>query len=420
MNSDANDSAQRNQAERMKMTAKDSGEFGFVPDITSGTVRVVIERNPAALPAFWPRTTTTTPGRYWVFQCADVIEAWCASLGMAQGIESLFVAVLDARDQPLLLLPLGIRSRGGVRQLVFLDETVSDYNAPVVFAGARDFDAATMRRVWHDIVASLPPFDVAVLEKMPDMVKDWPNPMRFLATGPSCVGAHGMTLPADWESDGKKRLPNFRDSRRRLRKLAERGAVSIETAQTAEEASAILEAMISMKRRQLLRITGVDPFDAHPGYVDYYVEATRRLFAGGAVHLSALRLDDQILAAHWGYVLDDRFYQLMPTFLEDEEWRFYAPGRLLNEHLIEWSTRQGLAIFDFGCGDEPYKAAYCDQHWSLNEAVLPMTAIGQLWSLAFNARRFAADRLREFATWNTIKAFRHRLRSRRPAGWPAS
>ena len=229
-----------------------------------------------------------------------------------------------------------------------------------------------------------------------------------------------MTLPADWERDGKKRLPNFRDSRRRLRKLAERGAVSIETAQSADDASAILDAMISMKRKQLLRITGVDPFDAHAGYVDYYIETTRRLFAGGAVHLSALRLDDQILAAHWGYVLDDRFYQLMPTFLEDEEWRFYAPGRLLNEHLIEWSTRQGLAIFDFGCGDEPYKSAYCDQHWSLNEAVLPMTATGRLWSLAFNARRFAADRLRKFTTWNTIKAFRHRLRPRRAAGCPAS
>ena len=169
----------------MRMTALDSGAFGGASDSTAVTVRVVVEHNPAALPTFWPRTTTTTPARYWVFQCADVIEAWCDSLGKAQGVEPFLVAVLDARDQPLLLLPLGIRSRAGVRQLVFLDETVSDYNAPVIFAGARDFDASTMRRVWHDIVASLPPFDVAVLEKMPDMVKDWPNPLRFLATGPS-------------------------------------------------------------------------------------------------------------------------------------------------------------------------------------------------------------------------------------------
>lgn len=368
-----------------------------------GPFRIDVERDPAKLTAAWPRTITATTGRRYVFQCADVLEVWCDTLGKAQGIDPVFVAVFDARDEPLLLLPLGIRRRhGGVRQLFFLDEGVSDYNAPVVFAGARDWDAATMRRVWRDIVASLPPFDIAVFEKMPEVVEDWPNPLRFLSTAKCRWGAHAMILPADWDNGGKNRLPNWRDSRRRMRKLSERGTMTIGAARSADEASAFLDAMIAMKRRKLRDLTGVDPFEAKAGFADYYFEATRRLFAGGAVHLSALRMDDQILSAHWGYVLGGRFYQLMPAFRDDGAWGFYAPGRLLNEHLIEWSTRQGLTIFDFGYGDEPYKTTYCDTHFELRESVMPVTTTGRLWMLARDVRRVVSRSLAHRPRFNQL------------------
>jgi CelD/BcsL family acetyltransferase involved in cellulose biosynthesis len=376
--------------------------------------QIRVEGDLERLSGIWPRTDAAASCRNYVFQCADVLEVWCDTIGKAQGVTPLFVAVLDAQGAPLLLLPLGLKRSMGVRQLVLLDETVCDYNAPVVFAGARDWDAATMSRVWTDIVARLPAFDVAVLERMPEFVEDWPNPMRFLATGTSSAGSHAVTLPADWDRDGRSVLPNWRDSRRRERKLAERGELTIAVAQDLEQAVAFLDGMIAMKREKLRDLTGIDPFQAKAGYRDYYREATRRLFSTGAVHLSAVKLDGQILAAHWGYALRGRFYQLMPAFRENDEWRFYAPGRLLNEHLMAWSAHRGFSVFDFGFGDEPYKMDYCDTHWRLSDAVLPVTSAGRLWALARRTRRLAADVLRDTDLGRLIKAARSRLRRALP------
>jgi CelD/BcsL family acetyltransferase involved in cellulose biosynthesis len=117
---------------------------------------------------------------------------------------------------------------------------------------------------------------------------------------------------------------------------------------------------------------------SEPGLEDFYRETTRRL-GDGPVHLSALLLDDKVLAAHWGYVAADRFYHLMPAH-ETGEWLAYAPGRLLNEWLLEWSIGRGLKFFDFGIGDEPYKFDYCDVHVPLYDALLPVSAKGRLYA----------------------------------------
>ena len=48
----------------------------------------------------------------------------------------------------------------------------------------------------------------------------------------------------------------------------------------------------------------------------------------------------------------------MPSY--DPAWGKASPGRLLLEHLIECSFREGLRAFDFTIGDEPYKASFCN------------------------------------------------------------
>lgn len=373
--------------------------------------RIVVEDDLSKFSTIWPRSDSKTSARRYVFQCADLLKVWCNTIGNAQGVRPIFVAVFDSQNEPLILLPVGIRLRYGVRQLVPLDGTVCDYNAPVVFAGARDWDADTVLSVWRNIVARLPTFDVAIFEKMPELVEDWPNPMRLLGTGRSTAKSHIMTLPKDWERGGKELLPNWRDSRRRKRKLAERGALRVASADNLEEALSFLDAMISMKRKKLRDITGADPFAVKAGYSDYFIEVTRQLYQTGAVHLSAIQLDGTFLSAHWGLLLGERFHQLMPAFREDDEWRFYAPGRLLNEHLIEWSARQGLSHFDFGVGDEPYKMNYCDTHWTLLDAVLPITTAGWSWALARSMRRSAVDALRNTSAGGVVQSLRKHARS---------
>ncbi|RBP07122.1 CelD/BcsL family acetyltransferase involved in cellulose biosynthesis [Roseiarcus fermentans] len=361
--------------------------------LCKGDWSIHVHNDLSAFSGYWPAATSVTPARRYVFQCADVLDVWLRTIGRRRKFSPQLVAVLDSGGSPLLLLPLCLEQRHGSTVLKFIDGDVSDYNAPIVFPAARDWDAAKVEVLWEDLKKRLPAFDLALLEKMPTVVEDWPNPMRFLSTGAYSENGHWMTLPADWDAAEKSILPDPSGSRRRTRKLAALGEVSFSVARTEEEAQAYLKALMEMKGAQFRRTLGYDRFVHEIGYAHYYVQATQSMFRNGSVNVSALAVNATIVAANWGYVVGERFYGLMSSYRGDPEWKPYAPGRLLNEFQMKWGSRQGLKTFDLGVGDEPYKVRYAHVHVPLREACLPMTVKGLMLVLARSAKNQAAASL---------------------------
>jgi CelD/BcsL family acetyltransferase involved in cellulose biosynthesis len=347
--------------------------------------------------AFWPRSNQLGAARCWAFQCANILEVWCDTIGVERQTQALFVAVMDAEGRPIALLPLGIERQLGIRTLTFLDGGVSDYNAPVLFAASRDWDAKIVRALWRGLLKTLPPFDVAILEKMPDHVGDLPNPLIYLATRPSPSSGYATTLSESWDSFSAQRLPHRQTLRRQRRRLGEVGTIKFEIATTAEEYTTFFDVLIRQKTRRYIETRGSDSFD-RPGFRSYFGEATRRL-SGQPIHLSVLKLDDAIIAALWGYIVGTRFYSIGSSY-EGGELRRYSPGRLLFEDLLEWCFTQGIEVFDFGIGDEEYKNEYCDLVIALHGAVIPVTQIGWAWSVAREVRR----RLAGTRAWANLAA----------------
>jgi CelD/BcsL family acetyltransferase involved in cellulose biosynthesis len=373
---------------------------------------VLIGHKPDDFRDLWPRSSARGDVRAFVFQCADILDVWCNTIGRARGVEPLFVTVLATSGRPALLLPFGIQTQHGTRILRFLDGGVSDYNAPIVLPDAAAIgDAQT---IWSEISRYLPPFDVAILEKMPQMVGDLANPLFPLAQNFHHESCHAVALYGPWETFAHDKISNAADSRRRRRKLDKLGTVQIGIAESAEMREQFLAAMMRMKRRKYIDTKGYDAFQ-DPGAEDYFLETTRRLGAGGPVQLSALTLDGRILAAHWGYVTGDRFYHLMPAH-EGGEWRAYAPGRLLNEWLLQWCIERGLKYLDFGIGDEPYKFDYCDLHIPLRDAFLPVTLKGRLYATARKLETAAKTSIRDTRLGVALIAARKRWRN--PSGSP--
>ena len=112
------------------------------------------------------------------------------------------------------------------------------------------------------------------------------------------------------------------------------------------------------------------------------------------VHLAALWLDDQVLATHWGLVWEDRFYYMLPTYSDGPLGRF-SPGVHLLHALMEWCIDNGIAVFDFTIGNEPYKAHWCDQSMPMAESVIALTALGVVDSAASQARTWLKHRIKE-------------------------
>ena len=127
------------------------------------------------------------------------------------------------------------------------------------------------------------------------------------------------------------------------------------------------------------------------------------------VHLSALTLDDKILATHWGLVFNDRFYYLFPSY-ESNEYAKYSPGTLLLQHLFEWCIDNHLKVFDFTDGDEPYKFFWEDETVKLYDYFEAITIKGKLYILLLELKRIIKLKIKQS---EKLLGFFYKIRSKR-------
>lgn len=369
------------------------------PARTAGAGRIVVADNLADLADLWPRTDHLRGARCHVFQCADILEVWLQTIGHAQGIRPCLVAVFGPDDRPQMLMPFGILRTNGARILTFLDGTVSDYNAPVLFPHDCEWTADAVEVLWRKIAVALPAFDAVILRKMPAYVQDLINPLTLLPTVPHSESGHRIRLSGSWPDFEMQRLPRRKDGRRKLRKLSTFGTATFEVAETPEQITAFFDAMVDNKRRQFVS-TRVPGFEV-PGKLDYFVEMTRRHGSSGPVHLSALKVGESIVASHWGLMAGGCFYHMMSSHA-DGQWESCSPGRLLNDFLIRKTFELKMEIFDFGIGDESYKHEYCDEVVRLHDFIAPRSVIGQFYLQI----QTGLGRLRQTRWWQALRPYK--------------
>jgi CelD/BcsL family acetyltransferase involved in cellulose biosynthesis len=71
-----------------------------------------------------------------------------------------------------------------------------------------------------------------------------------------------------------------------------------------------------------------------------------------------------------------------------DEWSRHSPGLLATKELFAWCFEQKVPTFDFGLGDAPYKARWCDQQSGLVSFVKSRSLAGH--AAAFVIRQRAA------------------------------
>ena len=323
-------------------------------------------------------------GAAFVFQSFDWCATWFETVGRFLRVEPVLVHVRDPGSGAEMFLPLGVQpNRFRVRALGFLDGRLADHAAPVLAGPAGSaFEAGAMvvllRRIGKALKA-----DVLDLKHLRAVVDDAPNPLIGAHAEPASYATHGVRLAGPRESLAVGRLSagHQAGNRRRLRRLEAQGKPRFLIAETLEQALAILESTLAQKSQQN-RDTGRPNPLALPAYREFYVRMTREHHGSGLVHLAALYLDDRPLATHWGCVYKGRFVWLMPSY--DQAWSKASPGRLLLDHLVEWSWRRGLREFDFTIGDELYKLAYSGFSEPLYRQVTPWSPLG--WAYWMKSR----------------------------------
>lgn len=346
--------------------------------------------------AEWPRGGADTDARCHAFQTITYLETWQATYGKTYGARLCLVEVRDRSGKPVLMIPLMISRQRGSRVLAFTDFSVSDYNAPVLFPTSIVWTKRSAAALWQSIVAHLPAFDLVLLDKMPEKVRDLVNPLYLLSDEPNAESCHLTNLDQPVE-EIEKAVRGVRTFKRHFRGLQRLGKCEVMIAQTPEERRFILDKLLEQKQRRFEE-TKVPGFEKHPEKRDFFSLGTETFAAIGALHLSALVLDGQVLATTWGLTQGRHYYGLFLSF-EAGEWGKYSPGRVLHHQLLLHLAERGYSCFDLGIGDEEWKISVCDVHIPLTQLRAARTLRGQLTL----ARMSALAWLRDTAIWQRVR-----------------
>ena len=104
--------------------------------------------------------------------------------------------------------------------------------------------------------------------------------------------------------------------------------------------------------------------------------------------------------------------------IAEDELGHASPGDFLFFENIGEACRQGLEVFDFSVGDEPYKRLWCDIETRHFDVVVPLTAKGKLLSQALRLGAGVKAWVKNSPTiWKLTKLLRKRTAGQQhPAG----
>jgi CelD/BcsL family acetyltransferase involved in cellulose biosynthesis len=181
------------------------------------------------------------------------------------------------------------------------------------------------------------------------------------------------------------------DVERRLRRLCEAGAVSVDIFDGSERLEELLDEgfRVEASSWKVARGTAIASHEATRGF---YTRIARWAAARGWLRLAFLRLDGRPIAFQFDLEAGVRYYSLKIGF--DSEFERFSPGKLLTYFMISRSVVSGRASYELLGTDEGWKYRWTDRSHERAEflAFSPSPA-GRLSRAAFAYGRPLARRL---------------------------
>jgi CelD/BcsL family acetyltransferase involved in cellulose biosynthesis len=320
------------------------------------------------------------------------------------------VATLSHDGAPAFSVALEVTRRGPLRLARFMGDRHANGNMPATTAAfAESASAAEMEEVLTAIRRSRPDIDVVAFERLADEIGGVRNPLLQLPHQQSANLSLAVSLSGGFDAllgraSGKRKRKKHRSQ---MRKFESAGGFRRVEASNAAETNALLDAFFEMKQIRF-RKAGLANVFGEPQVQAFF----RSIFADAlgvprpSFVLHGLEVDGKVRAVTGSSRCADRLICEFGAIAEDD-MSFASPGEFLFFDNIEEACQEGLSVYDFSVGDEPYKRLWCDLEIPQFDAVVPLSAKGHLYAATMRA----GTRLKGFvknnkAIWKLIKAFR--------------
>jgi CelD/BcsL family acetyltransferase involved in cellulose biosynthesis len=309
---------------------------------------------------------------------------WCAGWAAAHRTTLLLVrGRLDGRT--VFILPLELVRRGIFRTARFVGSPHSNINTGLF---SEDLGGVSPERLARSILRELVVklahvADIVTLEKMPLEWRGHRHPLASLPSIRNQNASYQLPLFADFgatlaQINAKRRRKKFRVSEKRMEAY---GGYDYFVAETPEDRRSVLNLFFQQKaaRFEALGLPNVFRDQETQAFLRHITLLEGRL-DNRPLALHALRLKGEpagrIVAiagiSRKGDHMICQFGSIDETLAADA-----SPGELLFYRIIEQACAEGVALFDFGIGDQPYKRSWCTVETPQCDIVLPLTLRGR-------------------------------------------
>jgi len=389
----------------------------FAPDFDVNRLVLTVTDDLGAVRRTWRGLEQRAAGH--VFQTHAWVSNWHNHIGRARAVKPVIITGSTHDGVARMVLPMGLKKRGGFARLTWLGDEHADYKGPLIDAALLGaLTPETARILFKRTFALVPEADTAYLEEMPVELNGQAHPLTAFRTQPSPVASHALALGQDFEALYKARRgagsrKKLRQKRRRLEQSS--GPVEFRIAASPHARSRAISVLIGQKRARLEE-RGITDMFAQPEVRAFYRSLAEQ--HPELCQLSTLNAGDEAVAANWGLIWGDRYYYVLST-MTDTDLRAYSPGQLHLNELIEWSSTRGLRTFDFTVGDEDYKDDWCDSTTALFDVHLGLTTKGQLLASTRALTRRIKRQVKQSGTlWPLAQKARKQANSlRKHTGW---
>lgn len=334
-----------------------------------------------------------------VFQTYDWCKAWYEKKGHDDSNLYIFVAIED--NEVKAILPFCVKSILSVKVLSLMGGRLADYQAPLVK------NKTDLELIWTGLEPYLPKYDVLLLTRLPEsffVIKSFIRGQihtQIFQTAEIWLPTEKITL------DGCISKRKIKDVRRYERRLSDFGHVSFDVDDSFSSKSDVIDFVIAQKKLQYQK-TGVRNILSDQKVENFYRELSdiNSGSSGIKIHLSSLKVGNKIIAAHLGLVYRNRFYYLMPSYLDGELSKF-SPGSVLLHFLINWSVENKLEVFDLTVGNESYKDSWSNKQPCVYSISKPNSFFGWFFSYSILILNYLKqNKLTRHLVTQAIKFFR--------------
>jgi CelD/BcsL family acetyltransferase involved in cellulose biosynthesis len=208
----------------------------------------------------------------------------------------------------------------------------------------------------------------------------------------ACGRAPYLRLAADLDEHERSLSGNLRhDVQRRLRRLCEAGAVSVQVADGRERLDELLEEGFRVERLSWKGTQGTAIASAARTR-HFYTALARWAASLDWLRLAFLRLDGRAIAFQFDLDVGAAYYSLKIGY--DPQYERFAPGKLLAYTMVARAVVRGLPVYELLGTDEPWKYRWTeDGHDRVTLRAFSPSPAGRIGSAAFVYGRPLARRI---------------------------